>query len=165
MGISQKYFNHDEVLVLDLHPHWWRFVKPSLVLLAALAAIAYNNEIPNEFLKDLVLIIAQAFTALAVLNLAAKALKWYRTHFVLTSQRVIFQSGVIARTRVEISLHKINLINFHQSVFERLINAGDIVIESGAEDGVETFNGVPDPQQVQALIHTWVRKNIDEVNN
>jgi len=152
-------------LVLDLHPHWWRFVKPSLVLLAALAAIAYNNEIPNEFLKDLVLIIAQAFTALAVLNLAAKALKWYRTHFVLTSQRVIFQSGVIARTRVEISLHKINLINFHQSVFERLINAGDIVIESGAEDGVETFNDVPDPQQVQALIHTWVRKNIDEVNN
>jgi uncharacterized membrane protein YdbT with pleckstrin-like domain len=165
MGISQKYFNHDEVLVLDLHPHWWRFVKPSLVLLAAVAAIAYNNEIPNEFLKDLALIIAQAITALAVLNLAAKALKWYRTHFVLTSQRVIFQSGVIARTRVEISLHKINLINFHQSVFERLINAGDIVIESGAEDGVETFNDVPDPQQVQALIHTWVRKNIDEVNN
>jgi len=165
MGISQKYFNHDEVLVLDLHPHWWRFVKPSLVLLAAVAAIAYNNEIPNDFLKDLALIIAQAFTALAVLNLAAKALKWYRTHFVLTSQRVIFQSGVIARTRVEISLHKINLINFHQSVFERLINAGDIVIESGAEDGVETFNDVPDPQQVQALIHTWVRKNIDEVNN
>ena len=165
MGISQKYFNHDEVLVLDLHPHWWRFVKPSLVLLAAMAAIAYNNEIPNVFLKDLALIIAQAITALAVLNLAAKALKWYRTHFVLTSQRVIFQSGVIARTRVEISLHKINLINFHQSVFERLINAGDIVIESGAEDGVETFNDVPDPQQVQALIHTWVRKNIDEVNN
>jgi uncharacterized membrane protein YdbT with pleckstrin-like domain len=165
MGISQKYFNHDEVLVLDLHPHWWRFVKPSLVLLAAVAAIAYNNEIPNVFLKDLALIIAQAITALAVINLAAKALKWYRTHFVLTSQRVIFQSGVIARTRVEISLHKINLINFHQSVFERLINAGDIVIESGAEDGVETFNDVPDPQQVQALIHTWVRKNIDEVNN
>ena len=165
MGISQKYFNHDEVLVLDLHPHWWRFVKPSLVLLAAVAAIAYNNEIPNDFLKDLALIIAQAITALAVLNLASKALKWYRTHFVLTSQRVIFQSGVIARTRVEISLHKINLINFHQSVFERLINAGDIVIESGAEDGVETFNDVPDPQQVQALIHTWVRKNIDEVNN
>jgi uncharacterized membrane protein YdbT with pleckstrin-like domain len=165
MGISHKYFNHDEVLVLDLHPHWWRFVKPSLVLLAAVAAIAYNNEIPNDFLKDLALIIAQAITALAVLNLAAKALKWYRTHFVLTSQRVIFQSGVIARTRVEISLHKINLINFHQSVFERLINAGDIVIESGAEDGVETFNDVPDPQQVQALIHTWVRKNIDEVNN
>jgi uncharacterized membrane protein YdbT with pleckstrin-like domain len=165
MGFSTKHFNHDEVLVLDLHPHWWRFVKPSLVLVAAVAAIAYNNEIPNDFLKNLALIIAQAFTALAVINLAAQALKWYRTHFVLTSQRVIFQSGVIARTRIEISLHKINVVNFHQSIFERIVNTGDIVIESGAEDGVETFNDVPDPQQVQAFIHQWMRKNIDDINN
>jgi uncharacterized membrane protein YdbT with pleckstrin-like domain len=84
---------------------------------------------------------------------------------VLTSQRVIFQTGVIARKRVEISLHKINLINFHQSVFERLINAGDIVIESGAEDGMETFSDVRDPQSVQAYIHEWVRRNMDEGNN
>ena len=165
MGFSMKHFNHDEVLVLDLHPHWWRFVKPVVVIIATLAALANTHRIPNDFLKDLALIIAQVLAVLAVLNLALQSLKWYRTHFVLTSQRVIFQSGVIGRTRIDISLHKINLINFHQSVFERLINAGDIVIESGAEDGVETFNDVPDPQQVQALIHTWVRKNIDEVNN
>jgi len=165
MGFSTKHFNHDEVLVLDLHPHWWRFVKPSLVLVAAVAAIAYNNEIPNDFLKNLALIIAQAITALAIINLAVQALKWYRTHFVLTSQRVIFQSGVIARTRIEISLHKINLVNFHQSIFERMVNAGDIVIESGAEDGMETFSDVKDPQQVQALIHQWMRKNIDDINN
>jgi uncharacterized membrane protein YdbT with pleckstrin-like domain len=84
---------------------------------------------------------------------------------VLTSQRVIFQSGVIARKRVEISLHKINLVTFHQSVFERIVNAGDIIVESGAEDGMETFSDVQDPQQVQALIHQWMRRNIDEVNN
>ena len=165
MGFSTKHFNHDEVLVLDLHPHWWRFVKPSLVLLAAVAAIAYNDEIPNEFLKDLALIVAQVITALSVVNLAVQALKWYRTHFVLTSQRVIFQSGVIARKRVEISLHKINLVTFHQSVFERLMNAGDIIIESGAEDGMETFSDVQDPQQVQALIHQWMRRNLDDPNN
>jgi len=165
MGFSTKHFNHDEVLVLDLHPHWWRFVKPSLVLVAAVAAIAYNNEIPNDFLKNLALIIAQAFTALAVINLAAQALKWYRTHFVLTSQRVIFQSGVIARTRIDISLHKINVVNFHQNIFERLINAGEIIIEAGTEEGVETIIGVRDPQNVQAYIHEWMRRNIDEVNN
>jgi len=160
-----KHFNHDEVLVLDLHPHWWRFVKPSLVLLVAVAAIAYNNEIPNEFLKDLALIIAQVLAVLAVLNLALQSLKWYRTHFVLTSQRVIFQSGVIARTRIDISLHKINVVNFHQNIFERLINAGDIIIEAGTEESVETIIGVRDPQNVQAYIHEWMRRNIDEVNN
>jgi uncharacterized membrane protein YdbT with pleckstrin-like domain len=165
MGFSMKHFNHDEVLVLDLHPHWWRFVKPVVVIIATLAALANTHRIPNDFLKDLALIIAQVLAVLAVLNLALQSLKWYRTHFVLTSQRVIFQTGVIARKRVEISLHKINLINFHQSVFERLINAGDIVIESGAEDGMETFSDVRDPQSVQAYIHEWVRRNMDEGNN
>ena len=160
-----KHFSHDEVLVLDLHPHWWRFVKPVVVIIATLAALANTHRIPNDFLKDLALIIAQVLAVLAVLNLALQSLKWYRTHFVLTSQRIIFQSGVIARKRVEISLHKINVVNFHQSVFERLINAGDIVIETGAEEGVETFIDVRDPQNVQAYIHEWMRRNIDEVNN
>jgi len=165
MGFSMKHFTHDEVLVLDLHPHWWRFMKPVVLIIATLAALANTHRIPNNFLSDLALIIAQVFTALAVLNLALQSLKWYRTHFVLTSQRVIFQSGVIARSRIEISLHKINLVTFHQSIFERLINAGDIVIESGAEDGMETFTDVRDPQNVQAYIHEWMRRNIDDVNN
>jgi uncharacterized membrane protein YdbT with pleckstrin-like domain len=156
MGFSMKHFNHDEVLVLDLHPHWWRFVKPVVVIIATLAALANTHHIPNDFLKDLALIIAQVLAVLAGLNLALQSLKWYRTHFVLTSQRVIFQSGVVARKRVEISLHKINVVNFHQSVFERLINAGDIVIETGAEEGVETFIDVRDPQNVQAYIHQWI---------
>ena len=165
MGFSMKQFTHDEVLVLDLHPHWWRFVKQVVVIIATLAALANTHRIPNNFLSDLALIIAQVFTALAVLNLVLQTLKWYRTHFVLTSQRVIFQSGVIARSRIEISLHKINLVTFHQSIFERLINAGDIIIESGAEDGMETFTVVRDPQNVQAYIHEWMRRNIDDVNN
>lgn len=153
-----KHFSHDEVLVLDLHPHWWRFVKPVVVIIVTLAALANTHRIPNNFLKDLALITAQVLAILAVLNLALQSLKWYRTHFVLTSQRIIFQSGVIARKRVEISLHKINVVNFHQSVFERLINAGDIVIETGAEEGVETFIDVRDPQNVQAYIHQWIHK-------
>ena len=165
MGFSMKHFNHDEVLVLDLHPHWWRFVKPVVVIIATLAALANTHRIPNDFLKDLALIIAQVLAVLAVLNLALQSLKWYRTHFVLTSQRVIFQSGVIARTRIDISLHKINVVNFHQNIFERLINAGDIIIEAGTEEGVETIIGVRDPQTVQAYIHEWMRRNIDEVNN
>jgi uncharacterized membrane protein YdbT with pleckstrin-like domain len=165
MGFSMKHFSHDEVLVLDLHPHWWRFVKPVVVIIATLAALANTHRIPNDFLKDLALIIAQVLAVLAVLNLALQTLKWYRTHFVLTSQRVIFQSGVIARTRIDISLHKINVVNFHQNIFERLINAGDIIIEAGTEEGVETIIGVRDPQNVQAYIHEWMRRNIDEVNN
>ena len=156
MGFSEKYLNHDEVLVLDLHPHWWRFVKPYIVFMATLAGIAYSKRIPNEFLADLVLLISQVLTALGAINMVVQIVIWNRTHFVLTSQRVIFQSGVLFRKRVAISLHKINLVTFHQSLFERVLNTGDIFIESGAEYDQDSFHDVRDPRQVQALIHQWM---------
>jgi uncharacterized membrane protein YdbT with pleckstrin-like domain len=87
-----------------------------------------------------------------LLWLAKVALKWSRTHFVLTSQRVIFRSGVIARVGIEIPLYRVNNINFHQSIFERMIGAGDLLIESGGEDGMQVFDNVRDPEQVQSFI-------------
>jgi uncharacterized membrane protein YdbT with pleckstrin-like domain len=71
---------------------------------------------------------------------------------VLTNQRVIFRAGVIARTGIEIPLYRVNNINFHQSIFERMIGAGDLLIESGGEDGLQVFDNVRDPEQVQSFI-------------
>ncbi|TSA53535.1 MAG: PH domain-containing protein [Actinobacteria bacterium] len=91
-------------------------------------------------------------TVLSALWLAKDSLAWRRTHFVLTNQRVIFRSGIVARTGIEIPLIRVNNINFHQSIFERMIGAGDLLIESGGEDGMEVFNNIRDPEQVQSFI-------------
>ena len=71
---------------------------------------------------------------------------------MLTNQRVVFRSGVIARMGVEIPLYRVNSINFHQSIFERMIGAGDLLVESGGEDGMEVFDNIRDPEQVQSFI-------------
>jgi uncharacterized membrane protein YdbT with pleckstrin-like domain len=89
---------------------------------------------------------------LTVLWLVKVALTWSRTHFVLTNQRVIFRAGVIARTGIEIPLYRVNNINFYQSIFERMIGAGDLMIESGGEEGMQVFDNVRDPEQVQSFI-------------
>ena len=44
--------------------------------------------------------------------------------------RVIFRTGVLAKRGVEIPLDRIYNINFHQSIWERVIGAGDLEIES-----------------------------------
>ena len=75
---------------------------------------------------------------------------------MLTSQRVIFRAGVIARTGIEIPLDRVNNINFHQSIFERMIGAGDLLIESGGEDGLSVFDNIRDPEQVQSFIQRAV---------
>ncbi|MEO7372271.1 MAG: SHOCT domain-containing protein, partial [Ilumatobacteraceae bacterium] len=42
---------------------------------------------------------------------------------------------------------------FHQTVFERILGAGDLLIESGGEDGQQRFTDIRRPAQVQNLIH------------
>lgn len=159
MAFSTKYLNDDEHIILDLHPHWWDFVKPSIAIVVSFVAWFKSHDIASgsagnarKFLETSALWITLGALVLSALWLAKDSLAWRRTHFVLTNQRVIFRSGIVARTGIEIPLIRVNNINFHQSIFERMIGAGDLLIESGGEDGMEVFNNIRDPEQVQSFI-------------
>ena len=50
-------------------------------------------------------------------------------------------------------MERINDISFHQSLFGRLIGAGDLVVESAGERGQETLGYVPGPERVQRELY------------
>ena len=52
-----------------------------------------------------------------------------------------------------------NNVNFSQSIFERLLGAGDLLIESGGEDGQQRFTDIRHPDRVQNLIHAQVEEH------
>jgi uncharacterized membrane protein YdbT with pleckstrin-like domain len=59
----------------------------------------------------------------------------------------------VARNGVEIPLERVNNVNFNQTIFERLIGVGDILIESGGQDGKQRFSDIARPMTVQNEIH------------
>ena len=63
--------------------------------------------------------IVGVLTLVWVVWLLYKFLAWRRTYFVVTDQRVIYRTGILARHGVEIPLERINNINFHQGIWER----------------------------------------------
>jgi len=73
---------------------------------------------------------------------------------VITSDRVIYRSGIIAKSGIEIPLERVNNVNFSQGVVERMLGAGDLLIESGGEDGQSRFTDIRHPDRVQNLIHS-----------
>lgn len=159
MAFSTKYLNDDEHVILNLHPHWWTFVEPTLSLVVLLIAWFKSYDISDaqssssmRLLETVSVRAIQVAVIIALIRLLSRVLKWSRTHFVLTNQRVIFRAGVIARTGIEIPLYRVNNVNFHQSIFERMIGAGDLLIESGGEDGLAVFDNIRDPEQVQSFI-------------
>ena len=54
---------------------------------------------------------------------------------------------------MEIPLDRIQNVRFHQGIFERMIGAGDIILESAGEQGTNTFSEIRHPESVQKVIY------------
>ncbi len=154
MTFSQKNLNANETIALDLHPHWWYFSGPVVALVVSIIGgiWALTTEGDGNVGK-VTRVLFLAALVLTALWLIARYLKWLTTHFVITSHRLIFRTGVLAKSGIEIPLERVNNVNFSQSVFERVLGAGDLLIESGGEDGQQRFTDIRHPDKVQNLIH------------
>ena len=64
---------------------------------------------------------------------------WVTSNFVVTTSRVIHREGFIAKRSMEIPLDKINDVRFEQGLFERIVGAGTLVIQSASETGRNEF--------------------------
>jgi uncharacterized membrane protein YdbT with pleckstrin-like domain len=155
----KKLLNDGEELALDLRPHWWYFSKhiatgvPLFILLILITA-----EIHGDAHKWVFLLWAVAAVVWAGW-LGLKYLEWNFTHFVVTDDRVIFRTGVLAKRGVEIPMERINNINFHQGIWERIIGAGDLDIESAGKDGQSHFEDVWHPDGVQQELYRQMEAN------
>ena len=87
-----------------------------------------------------------------------KYFQWTMTYFVVTDRRVIYRTGVLSKKGVEIPLERINNINFHQRVIDRIIGAGDLDIESAGRDGQSHFDFVRHPDGVQHEVYRQMEK-------
>jgi len=155
----KKLLNEGEELALDLRPHWWYFSKhiltgvPLFILLVLIFAELHCS------VRKWTL----APWGIAALVWAAwlgwKYLEWNFTHFVVTSDRVVFRTGVLGKRGVEIPMERINNINFHQGIWERLIGAGDLDIESAGKDGQSHFTDIWHPDGVQQELYRQMEAN------
>ena len=155
MPFPKKYLNANETIALDMHPHWWFFSEPAMSLLGSIilgiVVLAKTDAGTNG--RKVLGLIALALLVLTAIWLVIRYLNWLTTNFVITSNRLIFRHGVIGKSGIEIPLERVNNVNFNQSVFERILGAGDLLIESGGEDGQQRFTDIRHPAQVQNLVH------------
>jgi len=159
MPYPVRLLNDDESVALDLHPHWWFFAEPvaSFVVSGVLWLFVFG-----KYHDDPKPILSYPIGAIALVALAwviVRYLKWRTTYFVITSDRLIYRHGVLGKAGIEIPLERVNNVNFKQSIFERMIGAGDLLIESGGEDGQQSFSDIAHPDKVQNLIHTQMEDN------
>jgi uncharacterized membrane protein YdbT with pleckstrin-like domain len=149
----RRLLNDNESVVLDLRPHWWVLAGVSVVLAASLALAIVVSATVHGSAHDPVLIVCLILVLVALVRFVRRYARWATTNIVLTTDRLILRSGVFAKSGREIPLERINDLAYHQGVFERIIGAGDLAVESAGERGQEVLRKVPGPERVQQAIY------------
>jgi uncharacterized membrane protein YdbT with pleckstrin-like domain len=149
----RRLLNDNEVVILDLRPHWWMLVGSAALLALGLAvAVAVSIAVPGVA-HDPLLIVSLIVVLFLLARFVRRYARWATTNMVLTSDRLILRAGVFGKSGREIPLERINDLTYRQSLFERLIGAGDLLVESGGERGQQVLRMVPNPMRVQQEIY------------
>lgn len=155
MPFPPELLNAGEQVVLDLRPHWWYFARQGAALVVAILIAV----ISLVFLPAPVMLAAAVLLAGTLIWFGWHYLQWTNINFVVTTDRLIDRQGVFNRTGIEIPLERVNTVLFHQTLFERIIGSGDLVIESAAEQGAQPVPNIRKPLQVQNEIYRQMEAN------
>ena len=156
MAFDKKLLNNNEEILLDLRPHWW-FITPQVAVAVAVVIIgAIVASIADNTIVNYIVIVA---ILLALANLAWRYINWAGINFVITTDRLVFRTGVFNKRGIEIPLERINTVFFNTSLFERVVGSGDLTVESAGEGGQQRFDNVRKPQLIQQEIYRAMEIN------
>ncbi|HSL73164.1 MAG TPA: PH domain-containing protein [Ilumatobacteraceae bacterium] len=155
MAYPRRLLDDHESVTVDLHPHWWFLAAPTVSIVASIAAALGTLALTTA---DTTVRTGAGWAALVALVLSSSWLvlryaKWITTHFVVTDRRIIFRTGLLAKRGLEIPVDRVQAVHFHQGVWERIVGAGDLMIESGGESGQQHFSDIRQPDRVQRVLH------------
>ena len=150
MSYPKELLSPGETIVAEFRPHWTSILLPLVLTLVALVAVAllaaFTEGAVSQWGPLVVAVIWLAVTLPSIIN-------WLTTQHVITNERVIHRQGFVAKRGKEIPHEMINTVAFRQSVLERMVGSGDVVIESAGEQGQTLYRDIPKPEQLQTLIY------------
>lgn len=151
MALPPGHLLPGEHVVAEVNPHWACLVAPCAALLAAIA-VSVGVVIAFPSAPVAVLYLLAVLLVAPVLWLVARSVRRRSRTIVVTSERVLRRTGLMARSLAELRLERITELSSHQTIGQRLIGCGTVVVESGSDAAVLVLHDVPRPAVIQSTI-------------
>lgn len=142
MGYVERHLLPRERLLYTTRLHWGLFAKPVLAMVAGvvLTWLLYSGVPDPPWLWQVGVLLA----ASGVVWLVVRWIEWETSEFAVTSVRLIFKVGLVARYTTELLLSKVESISVTQGPVGRVLNYGDLTV-TGTGAVREVFSRVHDP--------------------
>jgi uncharacterized membrane protein YdbT with pleckstrin-like domain len=163
MAYPEKLLAEDEEVVRHLHPHWLTLFWPVVRFLVIVGGASFGMAVipvgrQQGVLRLLILAVALVLLLTVVL---VPVLRWRTTHYVITTHRLLFREGIMARRGRDIGLSRITDVSYRQTLWDRIINSGTLTIESAGESGSTVLKQIPDSEGVQQLLNLMIEEDAD----
>lgn len=153
----------------DAHPSLMRMRPFATVLtLAALlfgvaVAILGKGILPGGLPLELARAVAQIdhrwvqIAGLAIIVLAfVQLLIWWLTtrsdRLTLTDAELVWTHGLLNKAYTEIDLSSVRTVRVNQSLFQRLVGAGDVAVFTSGDLPELSIRGLPQPERIRELV-------------
>ncbi|MFC4057980.1 PH domain-containing protein [Planomonospora corallina] len=152
MGLPDHHLTEGERRIRSFHPHWKRLAVPFLALLVIAAASGAAMYLMPGFAYEGYARIAVAAVAVGLLTVWSFVpyLQWKNTSYVLTTHRFTISAGVLSKSHDDIPMSKVNTVSADQTLLERLLGCGTLIVESAGGQGRITLRDIPRIQEVRA---------------
>jgi uncharacterized membrane protein YdbT with pleckstrin-like domain len=134
-----------EQVIFEGHPSWRAilgFYLKGLLIAVILGVIAKLFDAGGATVFLIVLVVI----ALTVL---IGFIKRVATTYTITNRRLNIKRGIVSREIQETRLERVQNVNYRQSVYQRLMQIGDVDFDTAATDDYNfVFAGVADPGEV-----------------
>ena len=140
-----------ERVLYEGHPSWRSIIDfylkgLFLTLIAAFIAAGVTRIADGEVNGSTVAVVAVIGVAVV---LVAGFLKRWATDYTITNRRLHIKRGIVSRDIQETRLERVQNVNYSQSVFQRMLQIGDVDFDTAAGDDYNfIFAGVAQPEEV-----------------
>ena len=134
-----------ERVIFQGHPSWRAILGFYLkgILVAAIAGVLFKL---FDAGSGTVFLVVLAIIGLTVL---AGFVKRVATTYTITDRRLNIKRGIVSREVQETRLERVQNVNYSQSVYQRVMQIGDVDFDTAAGDDYNfVFAGVADPGEV-----------------
>ena len=138
-------------MIFEGHPSWRSilafYVKGLLITAVVALVVAFVTGLGEGGADTgIVTIVALVGVALTIL---IGFIKRVSTSYTITNRRLHIKRGIVSREIQETRLERVQNVNYHQSVLQRMLQVGDVDFDTAAGDDYNfVFGGVADPSQV-----------------
>jgi uncharacterized membrane protein YdbT with pleckstrin-like domain len=141
VGYVERHLLPNERVVYKTRLHWILFARPVLsTLLGLVLTVALGAATRIEWIWYLTFVVILG----GLIWCGIHAVELLTSEFAVTTTRLIFKVGLMARYTTELLLGKVESIGVHQKLLGRLFNYGDLVV-TGTGGAREVFPRVQDP--------------------